>query len=245
MCNIQFQVWLFKNSPFYERGQHLVQCFLQPPALEVFVRRKGLEATIKLSFKVLGKCSQWCVEINFQTYCFHAKSQTASSGGWNIRSVCLDSGLKMVGECWDLADGGWLQVALPGIKFSTSTIDVQRSLESLPKQIRKNTWSQTSQIAWVHLQAKAWHTSSPGSNNFVKQFANASALGHLEKFCPSHQNHQKHWQSLTFGRSRLVTFQSCHRLVTVSLMDAISSINIKSESASSVRWDCLAAYGHA
>ena len=50
-----------------------MQCFLQPPALEVFVRRKGLEATIKLSFKVVGKCSQRWVEI-FKTYCFDAKS---------------------------------------------------------------------------------------------------------------------------------------------------------------------------
>ena len=52
----------------------------------------------------------------------------ASSGGWNVRSFCLDSGLKMIGECWDLADGGWLQVALPdGIKFSTSPLQLTSS----------------------------------------------------------------------------------------------------------------------
>jgi len=171
MCNIQFQVWLFKKSPLYERGQRLVQCFLQPPALEVFVRRKGLEATIKLSFKVLGKCSQRWVEI-FKTYCFDAKSP-------DRKFRWIPDGIKLV---------------------STSPRSQLKSIgvSSLPMP--------------------------------------SSTTDHLEKFCKkSHQNQQKHWQSLTFGRSRLVTFQSCHRLVTVSLMDAIRSINIKSESASSVR----------
>ena len=84
-----------------------MQCFLQPPALEVFVRRKGLEATIKLSFKVVGKCSQRWVEI-FKTYCFDAKSPNHCKFRWMEcpLSVQNDSGLKMVGECWDLADGG-------------------------------------------------------------------------------------------------------------------------------------------
>ena len=114
----------------------------------------------------------------------------ASSGGWNVRSVCCDSGLAKVGECWDLADGGWLQVALPdGVKFSYQRTSV-RTLEA----------PRTKSLSPLSHEAEAWHSSSPGSKIFVKQFANASALGHLEKICPSHQNHEKHLQTLTFGR---------------------------------------------
>ena len=58
---------------------------------------------------------------------------------------------------------------------------------------------------------------SPGSNDFVKQFANASALDYLEKFRPSHQRHEKHLQKI-----KASCISVCRRLVTVSLMDAIS-----------------------
>ena len=79
------------------------------------------------------------------------------------------------------------------------------------------------------------HVCSPGEkNNFVKQFANASALDHLEKFCPSHQNHQKHWQSLTFGRSRLsyisVLPQTCD-----SFFDGCNQFN---QHQVGISWQC-------
>ena len=143
--------------PLYERGQlHGVVFLTVARKFWKFCQEERLGGNDKAFLYSSWEVPQWWVEI-FKTYStvLVQRPQTiASSGGWNVRSFCLDSGLKMVGECWDLADGGWLQVAMPdGIKFSTSPLQLTssgvstkraRALESLPKHIRKNTWSQTS-----------------------------------------------------------------------------------------------------
>ena len=165
----------------------------------------------------------------------------ASSGGLNVRPLCLDSGLKMVGQCWDLADGGWLQVALPdGVKFSTSPLHLTSIGVSTKKghmhwkvyqsaSVRTLEAQRAKRLSPLSHEAEVWHT---GSNNFVKQFANASALDYWEKFRPSHQSHEKHLQKIKASCISVLP-QTCD-----SFFDGCNQCIIKSESAGSVRPDC-------
>ena len=92
MSDIQFQIWLLRSPLVGERSFPAAA-----PVFEIFVRRKCLEATIKLSFKIVGKCSQWCVEI-FNTCCFDAKSPDHCKFRWIECPIIVP---------WQRSEDGW------------------------------------------------------------------------------------------------------------------------------------------
>ena len=142
-------------SPLYERGQlHGVVFLTAARKFWKFCQEERLGGNDKAFLYSSWEVPQWWVEI-FKTYCFDATPPDHCKFRWMECPLILP--WQRSEDGWGVLGFGWWRMIASRnawwhqVQHLTSTVDVQRcqhkqrarALESLPKHIRKNTWSQT------------------------------------------------------------------------------------------------------